>query len=99
MGVGVARGVEPLDGLPFAVVGRGEQAVDGVFVGGFWIFEHGAGKGVEFSGSRWQADEIEAGAAQPCLGGGGRGRGKILAGEAGQDEGVDGLAGELSVES
>ena len=99
VGVGVARGVEPLDGLPFAVVGRGEQAVDGVFVGGFWIFDYGAGKGVEFSGSRWQADEIEAGAAQPCLGGGGRGRGKILAGEAGQDEGVDGVAGELSVES
>ena len=89
VGIGVTRGVEPLDGLAFAVVGRSQQAVDGGRVGGLAAFFHVDGEGVEFGGCGWQADEIEAGAAQPRLGGGSGGGREVFALEARENEVIE----------
>ena len=89
VGVGVANDVEPLGGPALAVVRRGEQAVDDLFVGvGRLVFQ----EGVYFVGRRRQAGEVVGDAADQTVAIESGGRGELLLGEAVEDEGVDGIA-------
>ena len=60
VGVGVAGGVEPVEGHPFAEVRAGEQAVDEFLVGvGVFVGD----EGFDFGGGGRQAGEVEREAA------------------------------------
>lgn len=87
-GVGVASEVEPDGGPAFAIVGRGEEAVDGVF--------EGLGRGVgfecvEFAWGGKQAGEVEGDTAKPFGAGSGRGGGEVVFGEGIANVLVDGM--------
>ena len=58
VGVGITGGIEPAGGHAFGEAGGGEEAVDGGLVGSV---------AVEFSGSWWEAGEVEAEAAEQCF--------------------------------
>ena len=68
--VGVAGDVQPFEGLAFAVVGGCQEALYGAGVSGFPMGGDVAEEGVPLRGGRGYTDEVQAGAAQPCLRGG-----------------------------
>ena len=94
VGVGVAGGVEPLDGHPLAVARRREQPVDGLLVGVGGIVVQEVG---ELDRGRGHAGEVEGGAAQQgrAVRLAGRGQARFL--EPPQHEAVDGVPGPLGV--
>ncbi len=90
VGIGEARGVEPIEGHPLAVSGRIEEAVDELFVGvGAVVFQ----KGVDFPRSRWQARQVERCAADERGLVGFRCRFQALFVQPGQNEPIDRIAG------
>ena len=105
LGVGVAGGVEPVAGPAFAVMGRGEQAVDGAFddaghgtrglalAHGHRVVGEGrviiAGEGVDLDARGRQADQVVGKAAQQGFAVGGRAGLEALLVELSHDEGVD----------
>ena len=59
--VGVASGIEPIDGHAFAIAGRGEEATDGLLKGvGSAIGE----EGIHLGGCGGEAGNVEGSAAQ-----------------------------------
>ena len=84
--VGEAGDIEPPHRHPFAEGRRGEQAVDLFLVGiRRAVGQEGGGLG----GRGWQAGQIERRTAEQAFFGSFRGRGDLLLGELGADEGVD----------
>ena len=84
--VGIAGGVEPVEGHPLAVVRRGQQAIDQLFVG---IGTRVGQKGIDLGRRRRQAGQVERQPAdQRCLVRLGR-RLQSLALEPGQNEAID----------
>ena len=89
VGVGIAAGVEPLQGHPLAVVPGGEEPFHHSFIGpgapvrqeGVYLFRRGGQSGQVQGQSTDQGDGVGFGR-----------RSKPLAFEAGQDESVDGVA-------
>ena len=71
---------------------RGEQAIHGGAVGGLAAAGDVGEEGGAVGGRGREADEIEAHAAQPRLGGGVGAGGDSLAFQTGEDEAVDGPA-------
>ncbi len=94
VGVGVAGGVEPLDGHALAVARRREQPVDGVLVGVGGVVVQEVG---ELDRGRGHAGEVEGGAAQQGCAVGLVGRGQALGLETPQHEVVDVVARPLGV--
>ena len=94
VGVGISGGVQPAQGHPLAVVGRGEQSVHQPLVGaGLAIIE----KGRNFGESGRQAGKIEAESAdERAPVGHGRGPDTLLL-QPGEDEMVDGVDRPLLV--
>ena len=87
--VAVVHDVEPVPSPALAVAGRGEQAVDQLLVG---VGRAVGDEGLDLLPGRRQAVQVEGEAADQ--GGGIRfgGRGELLLGEFGRDEGIDGVA-------
>ena len=89
VGVGVAGEVEPLSRHMFAVIGRGQQAVEGLGPG----FRGAVGEeGLQVGVGGRQSGQVEGGAAQQRGLGRGAVRGESLGGERSRQESVDRVA-------
>ena len=87
--VGIAGGVEPVDGHAFAVARRGQQAVHRLLVG---VRGGVREEGIEFGEGGRQTGEVEADAPQQAGAAGFRRRREAFAFQAREDEAVDGIA-------